>query len=145
LFKHELDDYSCPFCIVVKGGETPFNTQLDVVRQTDLATALICPKWWPNNNGHVLVIPNEHHENLYDLPSSLGYGIHDLVQEIAIAMRETYDCDGISTQQHNEPAGNQDVWHYHAHVFPALSWRQPLWEPSRTRIRCCRTSFGLRG
>jgi len=27
-------------------------------------------------------------------------------------------CDGVSTRQHNEPAGNQDTWHYHVHVFP---------------------------
>lgn len=33
-------------------------------------------------------------------------------------MRQTYDCEGISTRQHNEPAGNQDVWHLHVHVFP---------------------------
>ena len=26
--------------------------------------------------------------------------------------------DGTSTRQHNEPAGNQDVWHYHVHLFP---------------------------
>ncbi|MDN3240096.1 HIT family protein [Glycomyces tritici] len=32
--------------------------------------------------------------------------------------RETYGCDGVSTRQHNEPAGNQDVWHLHVHVFP---------------------------
>ena len=24
----------------------------------------------------------------------------------------------MSTRQHNEPAGYQDVWHYHVHVFP---------------------------
>jgi histidine triad (HIT) family protein len=24
----------------------------------------------------------------------------------------------VSTRQHNEPAGNQDVWHLHVHVFP---------------------------
>ena len=29
-----------------------------------------------------------------------------------------YKGDGVSTRQHNEPAGNQDVWHYHLHVFP---------------------------
>ncbi|MEP7294527.1 MAG: diadenosine tetraphosphate hydrolase, partial [Chloroflexota bacterium] len=23
-----------------------------------------------------------------------------------------------STRQHNEPAGYQEVWHYHLHVFP---------------------------
>ena len=27
-------------------------------------------------------------------------------------------CDGTSVRQHNEPAGNQDAWHYHVHVFP---------------------------
>lgn len=27
----------------------------------------------------------------------------------------------ISTRQHNGPAGNQDVWHYHLHVFPRYS------------------------
>lgn len=29
-----------------------------------------------------------------------------------------YKCDGVSSRQHNEPCGNQDVWHYHLHVFP---------------------------
>jgi histidine triad (HIT) family protein len=37
---------------------------------------------------------------------------------MAIAIRSTYGCDGTSTRQHNEPAGYQDVWHYHVHVFP---------------------------
>jgi histidine triad (HIT) family protein len=33
-------------------------------------------------------------------------------------MRIAYACDGISLRQHNEPAGDQDVWHLHVHVFP---------------------------
>lgn len=33
-------------------------------------------------------------------------------------MRWSYGCDGVSTRQHNEPAGDQDVWHFHVHVFP---------------------------
>jgi histidine triad (HIT) family protein len=33
-------------------------------------------------------------------------------------MKALYNCDGTSTRQHNEPDGNQDVWHYHVHVFP---------------------------
>jgi histidine triad (HIT) family protein len=37
---------------------------------------------------------------------------------IALAMKAVYSCDGVSTRQHNEPAGNQDVWHYHLHVTP---------------------------
>ena len=44
-------------------------------------------------------------------------GTHALLGK-AIAFKEAYDCDGVSTRQHNEPAGNQDVWHLHTHVFP---------------------------
>lgn len=33
-------------------------------------------------------------------------------------MKRVYGCDAVSTVQHNEPYGNQDVWHYHVHVFP---------------------------
>lgn len=64
------------------------------------------------------MIPNAHHENLYDLPAEYGHAVHYAVREIAVAMRATYGCDGISTRQHNEPAGGQDAWHYHVHVFP---------------------------
>ncbi|AHH18828.1 histidine triad (HIT) domain-containing protein [Nocardia nova SH22a] len=66
----------------------------------------------------MLVIANDHYENIYDLPPRYGHAVHDVVREIAVAMRAAYGCDGVSTRQHNEPAGNQDVWHYHVHVFP---------------------------
>jgi histidine triad (HIT) family protein len=36
-------------------------------------------------------------------------------------MKIIYQCDGVSTRQHNEPAGNQDVWHYHVHVTARFS------------------------
>jgi hypothetical protein len=36
---------------------------------------------------------------------------------VATAMKTLYRCSGVSTRQHNEPDGNQDVWHFHQHVF----------------------------
>jgi histidine triad (HIT) family protein len=118
VFNHEPADYVCPFCRLVAGGEDERRTQRDVVRRDELATAFVSPRWWPKNHGHVLVVPNAHYENLYDLPSRYGHAIHDLAREVAIAIRQTYGCDGTSLRQHNEPAGNQDRWHYHMHVFP---------------------------
>jgi histidine triad (HIT) family protein len=88
------------------------------VRRTAGALAFICPRWWPNNHGYVLVVPIRHYENLYELPPEAGHAVHDLVRDVAIAIRRTYGCEGVSTRQHNEPAGNQDAWHYHVHVFP---------------------------
>jgi len=79
------------------------------------------PKWWPRNPGSVLVIPNGHYENVYDLPVELGTPIQRAVRSAAIAMKAAFGCDGVSTRQHNEPDGNQVVWHYHVHVFPRWS------------------------
>jgi histidine triad (HIT) family protein len=118
MFNHGPDGYECPFCRLVGGGEDERRKQHGVVRRDDLATAFASPRWWPKNHGHVLVVPNAHHENLYDLPPRYGHAVHDLVRETAIAIRHTYGCDGTSVRQHNEPAGNQHVWHYHVHVFP---------------------------
>jgi|SRR5579875_1094212 len=118
MFNHEPKDYHCPFCYLLAGGETPANTQGDIVCRTGRAAAFISPRWWPNNHGHVIVIPTAHFENLYDLPDDYGHAVHDLARRVAIAIRSTYDCDGTSTRQHNEPGGLQDAWHYHLHVFP---------------------------
>jgi histidine triad (HIT) family protein len=76
----------CPFCQLVAGGEDERRTQRDVVRRDTLATAFVSPRWWPKNHGHVLVVPNAHYENLYDLPSRYGHAVHDLAREVAIAI-----------------------------------------------------------
>ncbi|NUU19466.1 HIT family protein [Cellulomonas humilata] len=116
--RHEPAGYDCPFCLLQRGVYDEYNQPTDIVATTELALARISPKWWPANPGGALVIPREHHENLYELPRAVGHGVWDLVQEVAVAMRTAYACDGISIRQHNEPAGDQDVWHLHVHVFP---------------------------
>jgi histidine triad (HIT) family protein len=118
VFNHQPSEYACPFCLLLAGSNNSVNAQQDIVERTARAAAFISPRWWPNNHGHVLVVPTAHYENLYDLPNADGHAVHDLVRKVAIAMRTTYGCEGISTRQHNEPAGNQDAWHYHVHVFP---------------------------
>jgi histidine triad (HIT) family protein len=118
MFRHEPPGYDCPFCRLVCGQNSAISDQDDIVGRTADALAFVSPRWWPNNHGHVLVVPVDHHENLYELPARCGHAVHDLIQRVAVALREVYGCDGTSTRQHNEPSGNQDVWHYHVHVFP---------------------------
>jgi len=64
------------------------------------------------------IVPNQHIENLYDIPDELLASVHAFSKKVAMALKETYNCDGVSVRQHNEPFGDQDVWHYHLHVFP---------------------------
>lgn len=115
---HEPPGYDCPFCRLQQGEFDERNHAGDVVAVTELAYARIAPKWWPGNPGAVLVIPRAHVENLYALSAPDGQAVWDLTQRVAVGIRSAYDCDGTSIRQHNEPAGNQDVWHLHVHVFP---------------------------
>lgn len=115
---HEPLGYLCPFCALSRGEVNEHNQLSDVVAVRDHAYARISPTWWPDNHGAALVVPRAHIENLYECPQEIGYAVWDLVKEVAVAIRATYGCAGTSIRQHNEPAGGQDVWHLHVHVFP---------------------------
>ena len=120
MYNHEPKNYQCPFCKIVKGVEDKYvsTKQDDIFFKDKYITAFISSHWWPNNKGHVVIIPNKHIENIYSLPNSLSHKIHDFEKQIAIALKKIYKCDAVSSRQHNEPDGDQDVWHYHLHVFP---------------------------
>ena len=120
IYTHAPPDYICPFCLVVKGIENEHVTtkQDEVVFKDEEVTAFVSSRWQPNNPGHVLVIPNQHIENVYSMPTHLLGRVQEVAREISLAFKEAYKCDGVSSRQHNEPAGSQDVWHYHLHVFP---------------------------
>lgn len=115
---HAPPGYECPFCRLLRGVDTDINSTGDIVWSDKQTTALIAPKWWPANHGHVLVIPNTHVENIYAIDDDHLCGVASTTHRIAIALKQAYACDGVSTRQHNEPAGYQDVWHLHVHVFP---------------------------
>ncbi|MGV1100990.1 HIT family protein [Thiovibrio sp. JS02] len=120
MHSHAPFAYRCPFCLLAAGvaNEHVTSRASDIVYQDEAVLAFICSRQWPNNKGHVLIVPAAHHENIFDLPPELAAKIHAVAREIALAMKTAYGCEGISTRQHNEPAGNQEVWHYHLHLYP---------------------------
>lgn len=116
MYNHAPADYACPFCRLAQ--QTEHEDVSCTVYHDSTITAFVSSHWWPNNPGHVLIVPNQHYENIYDLPIHLAARIRECAKAVALAMKAAYSCDGVSTRQHNEPAGNQDVWHYHLHAFP---------------------------
>ena len=120
MYNHAPENYVCPFCLLIQGVENKHvaSVQSDIIYHDAVITAFISAHQWPNNHGNVIIVPNEHFENIYDLPIHYAIDIHRVARMIALAMKAVYTCDGVSTRQHNEPAGNQDVWHYHLHVTP---------------------------
>lgn len=122
MYNHEPKNYECSLCGVAKGEETGLNKRSDIVYEDDRVVAYISPKWWVNNPGNVMVIPKQHVENIYDISPELLGEIYKIGKEVAVGMKETYGCEGVSFRQHNEPAGNQELWHFHLHVFPR--WKE---------------------
>jgi histidine triad (HIT) family protein len=120
MYNHAPPEYSCPFCLLIQDKKSSHNElkQTDIVFETANVTACMATRKYPNNEGHVLIIPNEHFENIYELPLALLANVHALSKDVALAMKAEYQCDGILIRQHNEPAGDQNIWHYHLHVIP---------------------------
>lgn len=120
MYNQAPSDYICFFCCLVQNIDCAQSDlqPTDIVYQNARVTAFIAVRRFPNNRGHVLVIPNSHFENIYDLPAEFALPIHRANQAVALAMKATYKCDGILIRQHNEPAGGQHLWHYHSHIIP---------------------------
>lgn len=120
MYNHAPENYKCPICLGVNGieSEDTLLKQADLVYKDDLVSVFINSFWVDTAKGHVIVVPNQHLENLYDIPTQVGQRIFEVTKKIAIAMKQSYDCDGITTRQNNEPAGDQHAFHYHQHIFP---------------------------
>ena len=114
---HAPPGYDCPFCRYVEGGSNDLIGQEHVVESTPETLTFVAPRVWGRCEG-LLVIPKAHHENLYSLPDELGTPMFRAMRRAARSLKAAEGCDGVSTRQHNEPAGNQDLWHFHVHVFP---------------------------
>jgi histidine triad (HIT) family protein len=115
---HEPAGYRCPFCTLLRGESTPISTPDNIVFRDESTAVIVSPHWWETNPVNLLVVPIDHIEHLYALPYEVGAPLLATSRRAALALRETYDCEGTSLRQHNEPAGGQDVWHLHVHVVP---------------------------
>jgi len=107
---HEPNDYICPFCRIinqVKDSPQEIETT-DVIFQDATVTAFLGLLRWEKNPVDAVIVPNRHIENLYDLPLELVTPLHTTTRAVALALKTIYQCDGISTRQHNEPAGDQE-------------------------------------
>ena len=106
-----MNEDSCIFCRIVQ-KQLPASS----VYEDEKVMAFLDIR--PLNEGHTLVIPKAHYENVFDVPRELNAYIHGVTKQIAIAVKKAMNADGISIIQQNGKAANQDVPHLHVHVIP---------------------------
>ncbi len=87
----------------------------------------------PAARGHALIIPKQHSDCIYDLPDETAAKVMPLARKVALALKETFHCDGVNIQQNNEPAAGQSVFHFHTHVIPRFKKDgiNLLWKPGK--------------
>jgi histidine triad (HIT) family protein len=102
---------NCIFCKIA-GGQLPA-----VVLHEDEQLMAIMDAF-PATEGHVLIIPKAHAENMYDLPEETAAAILPLAQKLARKINAALKPEGINILQNNGKAAGQVVFHYHMHLIP---------------------------
>jgi histidine triad (HIT) family protein len=73
----------------------------------------------PINPGHMLVIPNEHYQDLKELPAELGQHMFATAQVLSEALKNSgILCQGVNIFIADGKAAMQEVMHFHIHVIP---------------------------
>lgn len=72
----------------------------------------------PMCEGHVLVIPKESAETLFELSADGVAAVFATAQKVGIAIMKALQVEGLATMQLNGAAAGQTVPHYHVHLLP---------------------------
>jgi histidine triad (HIT) family protein len=72
----------------------------------------------PQADGHVLVIPKEPAENIFELSPEGAAAMTKTTQKVAKAVKKGLNTPGIMISQLNGRPAGQSVFHVHFHIIP---------------------------
>jgi len=103
----------CIFCKIVKGELPGFKVYEDerVLAFEDIN---------PVTEGHTLVIPKAHAENLWEITDEDLAAVQLASKKVIHAIRSALKPLGVVAVQLNGRAVNQVIMHYHLHLIPRL-------------------------
>lgn len=120
-------DRECSYCDNSRGVEPPHGPPA-VVYQDDSLYVLMAPASLGKMPGHTLVCSKPHVGTVMDLTDEECSTLMRGVRDVARAVDEEFNPNGIYVQQHNGPAAWQTVPHVHFHVIPVMAYED--WPPT---------------
>jgi diadenosine tetraphosphate (Ap4A) HIT family hydrolase len=103
----------CVFCEIVGGTR-----DRGVIAYEDEYVAVLPSRdQRPTNLGHMLLVTQDHFQNLYEMPSALDGHVMEWLRRAALTVGQAFGASGTSIRQNNGPPG-QDVFHVHFHLIP---------------------------
>ena len=82
---------------------------------------------YPIDDGHTLIIPKKHYEQITDMNSEDVGKIFSLVPKIAKAVLIGSGADAFSLAQNNGKAAKQIIPHVHIHIIPRYNNKGTVW------------------
>lgn len=104
----------CIFCKIVKG-------EIPCVKVYEDDRVLAFEDINPISDGHTLVIPKAHAENLWEISSEDLTAVHLASKKVINAIKTVLNPIGVAALQLNGRGVNQVVMHYHLHLIPRVS------------------------
>ena len=101
----------CIFCKIVC-GEAP------CARVFEDERTLAFMDIQPLSRGHLLVIPKQHAENLFEISAEDLTAVAMTSHRVAPVLRRVLEPEGLRVIQLNGAAAGQTVFHYHSHLLP---------------------------
>ena len=111
----------CVFCKIARGGE-----QASHIYEDRNVTAFLDTR--PVNEGHTLVIPKKHYENIFEIPDEELANLFKVVKKIAAAIMKSEKAAGIRIVQNNGSAAHQIIFHFHVHIIPEYEGQESHWD-----------------
>jgi histidine triad (HIT) family protein len=72
----------------------------------------------PVTEGHILIIPKEHYENIFDAPEEILEKITKLSKKLAKTLKEKLNAKGVNILNASGKDAQQSVFHLHFHIVP---------------------------
>ncbi len=104
----------CIFCKIIRG-------EIPCVKVYEDDKVFAFEDIHPISDGHTLIIPKNHFENIWEIEEDDLLAIHRASQKLCRAMTNALDVSGIAVLQLNGKSVNQMVLHYHLHLIPRMS------------------------
>jgi len=72
----------------------------------------------PVSNGHTLVIPKKHFENIFDISEEYLSNVIKSVKKVSIILKEKLGCSSVNILNASGKDAQQTVFHLHFHIVP---------------------------
>lgn len=120
MYNHAPKNYQCPICLGLQGIENDLTLikQSDFIYKDKNVSILMSSFYIKNIKGLIIIVPNEHFENIFDISQEILSELTVQLKKISLILKKIYKCTGITILQNNEPDGGQHAFHFHFNVIP---------------------------